>query len=63
MQSYIYLQLYITTYKGDIITTISVSQENYDRLTGRKAHPRQSFDEVIGNILDEVEKQEKKEDE
>lgn len=61
IESFIYLQLHIIIYKGDNITTISVSQKNYDRLVKRKTHTRQSFDEAIGNVLDKLEELEKKE--
>lgn len=39
--------------------TISVSKENYDRLTRRGGY-NESMDEIIGHVLDIVEKNEKR---
>jgi predicted CopG family antitoxin len=35
-------------------TTITVSEELKERLKARKAHPRQSYEEVIVRLLDEL---------
>ncbi|MCD4811393.1 antitoxin VapB family protein [bacterium] len=35
------------------IKTITVNEETYNRLKKLKKHPRQSFNEVVGFLLDE----------
>ena len=38
--------------KQDKLKTIVVKESTYSRLTERKIHPNQSFDEIIAKILD-----------
>ena len=39
---------------------IKVSDKNKSRMDSRKIHPRMSYDEVIGLMLDHIEAQEKR---
>ena len=40
--------------------TIALSEKTKKRLAARKLHPKASFDEVVGLLLDHVESEEKK---
>jgi len=38
--------------KRKIPEMIRISENNYKRLEKKKVHPRQSFDDIVGQLLD-----------
>jgi hypothetical protein len=48
MYTYIYISMPSST------TCLRISPENRERLNGLKLHPKESYDEVIGRLLDHL---------